>query len=153
DVVKRGLIYVAEDRRLFREMTVRENLLLGAYLPRGQSRIKENLDLVFELYPRLKERQSQLARTLSGGEAQMLALGRGLMSAADFMTIDEPSLGLAPNLVANMLATIERMHRSGITIMLVEQNTAQLETFIDRLYVLEEGRITKESVLRTAASL
>jgi branched-chain amino acid transport system ATP-binding protein len=145
DLVQRGLVYVAEDRRLFPEMTVRENLMLGAYLPRGQERKDENLRLVFGLYPRLKEREDQLANTLSGGEAQMLALGRGLMSAADFMAIDEPSLGLAPNLVRTMLDTIESIKKSGITIMLVEQNTSQLEKFIDRVYVLEEGKNAGES--------
>jgi branched-chain amino acid transport system ATP-binding protein len=145
DLVHRGLVYVAEDRRLFPEMTVRENLMLGAYPRRGRERKDENLKLVFGLYPRLKERQDQLANTLSGGEAQMLALGRGLMSGADFMAIDEPSLGLAPNLVRTMLETIERIKKSGITIMLVEQNTSQLEKFIDRVYVLEEGRIAAES--------
>jgi branched-chain amino acid transport system ATP-binding protein len=103
---------------------------------------------VFGLYPRLKEREDQLANTLSGGEAQMLALGRGLMSGADFMAIDEPSLGLAPNLVRTMLETIERIKKSGITIMLVEQNTSQLEKFIDRVYVLEEGRIAAESSIQ-----
>ena len=144
ELVKRGLVYVAEDRRLFPEMTVRENLMLGAYLRRGQERKDESLRLVFGLYPRLEERQDQLANTLSGGEAQMLALGRGLMSAADFMVIDEPSLGLAPNLVRTMLDTIERVKKSGITIMLVEQNTSQLEKFIDRVYVLEEGEIAGE---------
>jgi branched-chain amino acid transport system ATP-binding protein len=111
DLVQRGLVYIAEDRRLFPEMTVRENLMLGAYLRRGQERKEENLQLVFGLYPRLEERQDQLANTLSGGEAQMLALGRGLMSAADFMAIDEPSLGLAPNLVRTMLDTIERIKK------------------------------------------
>ena len=145
DLVQRGLVYVAEDRRLFPEMTVRENLMLGAYLPRGQERKDETLRLVFGLYPRLKEREDQLANTLSGGEAQMLALGRGLMSAADFMAIDEPSLGLAPNLVRTMLDTIESINKSGITIMLVEQNTSQLEKFIDRVYVLEEGKNAGES--------
>lgn len=155
DLVQQGLVYVAEDRRLFPEMTVRENLVLGAYLRRGQERKDENLRLVFGLYPRLKERQHQLANTLSGGEAQMLALGRGLMSAADFMAIDEPSLGLAPNLVRTMLDTIERIKKSGITIILVEQNTSQLEKFIDRVYVLEEGKIAAESsiqVLREKAA-
>ena len=145
DLVQRGLVYVAEDRRLFPEMTVRENLMLGAYLSRGQERKDENLRLVFGLYPRLKEREDQLANTLSGGEAQMLALGRGLMSAADFMAIDEPSLGLAPNLVRTMLDTIENIKKSGITIMLVEQNTSQLEKFIDRVYVLEEGKNAGET--------
>jgi len=145
DLVQRGLVYVAEDRRLFPEMTVRENLMLGAYLSRGQERKDENLRLVFGLYPRLKEREDQLANTLSGGEAQMLALGRGLMSAADFMAIDEPSLGLAPNLVRTMLDTIENIKKSGITIMLVEQNTSQLEKFIDRVYMLEEGKNAGET--------
>jgi branched-chain amino acid transport system ATP-binding protein len=145
DLVQRGIVYVAEDRRLFPEMTVRENLMLGAYLSRGQERRDENLRLVFGLYPRLKEREDQRANTLSGGEAQMLALGRGLMSAADFMAIDEPSLGLAPNLVQTMLDTIESIKKSGITIMLVEQNTSQLEKFIDRVYVLEEGKNAGES--------
>lgn len=148
DLVQRGLVYVAEDRRLFPEMTVRENLMLGAYLRRGQERKDESLQLVFGLYPRLEERQDQFANTLSGGEAHMLALGRGLMSAADFMAIDEPSLGLAPNLVRTMLDTIERIKKSGVTIMLVEQNTSQLEKFIDRVYVLEEGEIAAESTIQ-----
>ena len=148
DLVQRGLVYVAEDRRLFPEMTVRDNLMLGAYPRRGRERKDENLRLVFGLYPRLQERQDQLANTLSGGEAQMLALGRGLMSGAEFMAIDEPSLGLAPNLVRTMLDTIERIKDSGITIMLVEQNTSQLEKFIDRVYVLEEGRIARESSIQ-----
>ena len=110
EIVERGLVYVAEDRRLFPDMTVRENLDLGAYLTHARKRKNENLNLVFDLYPQLKERQEQVARTLSGGEAQMLALARGLMSAAKFMAIDEPSFGLAPNLVQNMLRTIERIN-------------------------------------------
>lgn len=149
ELVGRGLVYVAEERRLFPEMTVRENLMLGAYLHRGWDRRNENLALVFRLYPRPEERQDQLANTLSGGEAQMLALGRGLMSAADFMAIDEPSLGLAPNLARAMLDTIERIKKAGVTIILVEQNTSQLETFIDRIYILEEGRIASEGPIET----
>jgi branched-chain amino acid transport system ATP-binding protein len=149
DLVGRGLVYVAEERRLFPEMTVRENLMLGAYLRRGWERKDETLKLVFALYPRLEERQNQLANTLSGGEAQMLALGRGLMSAADFMAIDEPSLGLAPNLVRTMLDAIERIKKSGVTIVLVEQNTSQLETFVDRIYILEEGKIAGEGSIET----
>ncbi len=146
--VKRGLVYVAEERHLFPEMTVGENLRLGAYLPRARKRKEESLELVCDLFPRLRERQDQLARTLSGGEARMLALGRGLMSAAEFTAIDEPSLGLAPNLVQNMLNTIERINEAGITILLVEQNTSQLEKFIDRVYVLEEGKTTYEGPLQ-----
>ena len=144
EIVKQGLVYVAEDRRLFPDMTVRENLDLGAYLPRARKRKSKNLNLVFELYPQLKERQGQVARTLSGGEAQMLALARGLMSAAKFMAIDEPSFGLAPNLVQNMLRTIARINKKGITVLLVEENIAQLETFIDRVYFLEEGKTSYE---------
>ncbi len=141
-LVARGLVYVAEERHLFGDMTVRENLDLGAYLPRGRARRAENLERVFTLYPRLRERQRQLARTLSGGEAQMLALGRGLMSGASFMAIDEPSLGLAPNLVTEMLATIGRIQaEGGITVLLVEQNTSQLKDVIERVYVMEDGRI------------
>ena len=98
-LVDRGLVYVAEDRRLFPDMTVKENLMLGAYLERGRRVQDKTLAHVYELYPRLRERERQMARTLSGGEAQMLALGRGLMSAPDLIAIDEPSLGLAPNLV------------------------------------------------------
>jgi len=143
-LVERGLVYVAEDRRLFLDMTVKENLILGAYLPSAQKQKSQNLAMVFELYPRLQERQNQLARTLSGGEAQMLALGRGLMSAARFMAIDEPSLGLAPNLVHEMLQTIKRVNESGVTILLVEQNLSQLDDFISRVYHLEEGRVIDE---------
>ena len=148
EIVKQGLVYVAEDRRLFPDMTVRENLDLGAYLPHARKRKIENLNLVFELYPQLKERQGQVARTLSGGEAQMLALARGLMSAAKFMAIDEPSFGLAPNLVQNMLRTIARINKEGITVLLVEENTTQLETFIDRVYFLEEGKTSYEGPLQ-----
>ena len=148
EIVKQGLVYVAEDRRLFPDMTVRENLDLGAYLPHARKRKGENLNLVFELYPQLKERQGQVARTLSGGEAQMLALARGLMSAAKFMAIDEPSFGLAPNLVQNMLRTIARINKEGITVLLVEENIAQLETFIDRVYFLEEGKTSYEGSLQ-----
>ena len=148
EIVKQGLVYVAEDRRLFPDMTVRENLDLGAYLPHARKRKIENLNLVFELYPQLKERQGQVARTLSGGEAQMLALARGLMSAAKFMAIDEPSFGLAPNLVQNMLRTIARINKEGITVLLVEENIAQLEIFIDRVCFLEEGKTSFEGPLQ-----
>lgn len=144
DLVARGLVYVAEERHLFPDMTVRENLLLGAYLPAAWKVRNRNLDSVFGLYPRLKERQRQLARTLSGGEAQMLALGRGLMSAAKFMAIDEPSLGLAPNLVQTMFQTVKHINEFGMTILLVEQSLAQLEGVLGRVYRLEEGRIVDE---------
>jgi branched-chain amino acid transport system ATP-binding protein len=153
EIVDLGLVYVAEDRRLFPDMTVRENLELGAYPTHARKRKNENLDLVFEIYPQLKERGNQMARTLSGGEAQMLALARGLMSAAKFMAIDEPSLGLAPNLVQIMLRAIQRINKEGITILLVEENIAQLEAFIDRVYFLEEGKTSYEGPLQALEHL
>lgn len=143
DLVGEGIAYVAEDRRLFPDMTVRENLMLGAYAPRARTHRQDNLELVLDLYPRLAGRLSQLARTLSGGEAQMLALGRGLMSAPEFLAIDEPSLGLAPNLVESMLETIGRLNRQGITILMVEQSLALIEGLVSRVYTLEEGVIGK----------
>ena len=149
-LVRRGMVYVAEERHLFQDMTVLENLLLGAYLPRARKEKDSNLALVFDLYPKLRERKDQMARTLSGGEAQMLALGRGLMSAARFLTIDEPSFGLAPNLVHDMLRTVRRVNEMGITVLLVEQHLAQLGHVISRVYRLEEGEIAGETPLAGA---
>lgn len=151
-LVTRGITYVAEERNLFPDMTVLENLALGAYQRRGREHYAKNLELVFELYPRLAERKSQLASTLSGGEAQMVALGRGLMSGARFMAIDEPSLGLAPNLVSSMLQTVRRLNQEGITILLVEQNVSQLEDMVHRMYRLEEGRNAGERDFASAPS-
>jgi branched-chain amino acid transport system ATP-binding protein len=145
ELVARGLVYVAEDRRLFPDMTVRENLLLGAFLDRGRSQERASLERVFSLYPRLAERQEQLARTLSGGEAQMLALGRGLMSAPALLAIDEPSLGLAPKLIDTMLETIAELKRAGMTILLVEQSLSLIDGIVDRVYRLEEGVILNET--------
>jgi branched-chain amino acid transport system ATP-binding protein len=145
-LVSRGLVYVAEDRRLFPDMTVKENLMLGAFLERGRKRQDETLAHVYELYPRLEEREKQLARTLSGGESQMLALGRGLMSAPDLIAIDEPSLGLAPNLVENMLETIRALKEDGMTVLLVEQSLALIEGVVDRIYMLEEGVISETAL-------
>ncbi|WP_291732042.1 ABC transporter ATP-binding protein [Leisingera sp. F5] len=142
-LVGQGLVYVAEDRRLFPDMTVLENLQLGAYLPEARRREKENLDRVFSLYPRLAERRSQLCRSLSGGEAQMVALGRGLMSNPSLLAIDEPSLGLAPNLTETMLRTVSQLNREGLTVLLVEQSLALLEGMIDRVYSIEEGVVTE----------
>ena len=147
ELVRRGMVYVAEERHLFPDMSVLENLLLGAYLPRARKEKDTNLALVFDLYPKLREREDQMAKTLSGGEAQMLALGRGLMSAARFLAIDEPSFGLAPNLVHDMLRTIHRVNEMGITVLLVEQHLAQLGHVITRVYRLEEGEIVGEAAL------
>jgi branched-chain amino acid transport system ATP-binding protein len=134
-------------------MTVRENLLLGAFLERGRSQERESLDRVFDLYPRLAERQEQLARTLSGGEAQMLALGRGLMSAPMMLAIDEPSLGLAPKLVDTMFETIAELKRGGTTILLVEQSLGLIDGIVDRVYRLEEGAISSDRAFAPPASV
>lgn len=142
ELVARGLVYVAEDRRLFLDMTVKENLLLGAFLKRGRQQEKRNLDRVFGLYPRLHERQNQLCRTLSGGESQMVALGRGLMSNPSCLAIDEPSLGLAPNLTATMLETISTLNKQGMTILIVEQSLALIEDIVDEVYTIEEGIVS-----------
>ena len=138
-LVGQGLVYVAEDRRLFPDMTVLENLQLGAYLAGAREHEKHNLDRVFSLYPRLAERRKQLCRSLSGGEAQMVALGRGLMSNPTLLAIDEPSLGLAPNLTEMMLTTVSQLNKDGLTVLIVEQSLALLKGMIDRVYSIEEG--------------
>jgi branched-chain amino acid transport system ATP-binding protein len=143
DLVARGIVHVAEQRHLFSDMTVRENLMLGAYLPRGRGALARNLERVYSLYPRLAERDRQVAKTLSGGEAQMLALGRGLMSEAAFMAIDEPSLGLAPGLTMQMLDTIKTINAQGITILLVEQSLSLIEGRVDQLHEIEEGHVRR----------
>lgn len=141
ELVGRGIVHVAEVRHLFPDMTVRENLTLGAYLPRGRRAMARNLDRVYALYPRLRERDRQIAGTLSGGEKQMLALARGLMAEAEFMAIDEPSLGLAPGLTAQMLDTIQSINAQGVTVLLVEQSLSLIADRVDQLYEIEEGRV------------
>ena len=141
-LVNQGVIYIAENRELFPQMTVLENLKLGAYSKNARQHEKENLDKVFGLFPRLAERKKQLASTMSGGEARMLAIARGLMSNADFLCVDEPSLGLQPNLRLEVFNIIREINRQGKTILLVEQNIPQITEMADKLYVLEEGRIT-----------
>jgi branched-chain amino acid transport system ATP-binding protein len=140
-LVARGIVHVAEVRHLFPDMTVRENLTLGAYLPRGRRAMARNLDRVYALYPRLRERDRQIAGTLSGGEKQMLALARGLMAEAEFIAIDEPSLGLAPGLTAQMLDTIQSINAQGVTVLLVEQSLSLIADRVDQLYEIEEGRV------------
>lgn len=141
--VERGLAYIAEDRRLFGDMSVMENLLLGAYLPRCRKTRFDRLEQIFALYPRLAERKHQLARTLSGGEAQMLALGRGLMTGADCLAIDEPSLGLSPKLTQTLMKTIEDINKAGVTIILVEQSLSLIQHAMTSVYTLSEGHMTK----------
>ncbi len=143
-IVEAGLIYVPEERHLFADMTVLDNLRMGAYSKRARHKEDQNLKLVWDLFPRLKERERQRARNLSGGEAQMLAMGRGLMADARFMAIDEPSLGLAPNLVEQIFAAVKKVNDSGIGVLLVEQNIIQVCDLADRIYLIEEGHVVME---------
>ncbi|MEM2103832.1 MAG: ABC transporter ATP-binding protein [Candidatus Bathyarchaeia archaeon] len=143
-VAEEGLAQVMEGRRLFPQMTVRENLELGAYTKTAWNRKEENIELVYNLFPRLKEREKQLAGTLSGGEQQMLAIGRALMSRPKLLMLDEPSLGLAPKIVLEMFDVIRRIKDEGTTILLVEQNVYHSLSITDRGYVLENGKIVLE---------
>lgn len=137
-----GIAHVPEGRRLFPEMTVRENLEMGSLSGEAKTRRKETMEEVFWLFPRLKERENQLAGSLSGGEQQMLAIGRGLMARPKLLMLDEPSLGLAPVVVDQVFKVIEELHRTrGMTILLVEQNVMEALNACDRAYVLENGRI------------
>jgi branched-chain amino acid transport system ATP-binding protein len=139
-IVERGLIQVPEGRRIFPNLSVRENLELGSYR-RGRARRAQNLERVNAIFPRLRERFGQAAGTLSGGEQQMLAIGRGLMGEPRLLILDEPSLGLSPLLVEEMFALIARINREGLAILLVEQNVVQSLAVAHRAYVLENGRI------------
>ena len=140
-IVEHGLAQVPEGRRVFLQMTVEENLEMGAYT-RPNSEIPDSIADVYERFPRLKERRTQIAGTLSGGEQQMLAMGRALMSKPKVLMLDEPSMGLAPILVEQIFDIIRELHRSGTTILLVEQNAQAALSIADRAYVLETGKIT-----------
>lgn len=143
-IIRLGLAQVPEGRRVFSGLTVQQNLQMGAYTRRdGKEAIQNDFDMVFDLLPRLKERRNQPAGTLSGGEQQMLAMGRGIMSAPDLIMLDEPSLGLAPLLVNTIFDTIKEIKAMGKTILLVEQNALKALSVADNAYVLEQGRITK----------
>ena len=144
EVVRTGIIYVPEERMLFTALSVEENLLLGAYTLNDKERIQENLQFVYSFFPRLKERRDQATLTLSGGEAQMVAIGRGLMSNPRLFMLDEPSLGLAPRLVDEVLDTVRKLKGEGMTILLVEQNVREALEIADRGYVLQTGRIVLE---------
>jgi branched-chain amino acid transport system ATP-binding protein len=141
EICNLGIGQVAEGRQLFPSLTVMENLSMGAALPRARAAAKQSLDEVFALFPRLGERRKQLAGTLSGGEQQMLAIARCLMGRPELIMLDEPSLGLAPTIVHQLLETVHRLNRSGLTVMLVEQNVAASLKISQRAYVLENGRI------------
>ena len=139
-VVERGLALVPEGRRIFLQMTVQENLEMGAFTQKGDT-VQEDLEKVYTLFPRLKERIKQMAGTLSGGEQQMLAMGRALMSRPKLLMLDEPSMGLAPILVEQIFEIIQNLHKAGTTILLVEQNAQAALSVADRGYVLETGKI------------
>ena len=153
EIVRRGIIHVPEGRRVFPDMTVAENLKIGAFLRTDQAAIAQDLDYVYSLFPRLKERNWQLAGTLSGGEQQMLAVGRALMSRPKVLMMDEPSLGLAPLIVKDIFSIIRRVNQDGITVLLIEQNANAALRIADYGYVLETGTIalsgTGEELLKS----
>jgi len=140
-IVERGIAHVPENRRLFPRLTVEDNLRIGAYLPRARRQCGGQLDRVYKLFPRLKDRREQLAGTLSGGEQQMCAIGRALMSDPKLLLMDEPSAGLAPLVVAQVFDLVHRIRAEGLTVLIVEQNVQQVLDVVDRAYLLEVGRI------------
>ena len=143
-IVNLGITYIAENRELFPYMTVLENLKLGAYSKNARAHEKKNLEWVFDLFPQLVDRKKQFASTMSGGEARMLAVARGLMSNADFLCVDEPSLGLQPSLRNEIFSIIKQINEQGKTVLLVEQNIPQIAKLANRIYVMEEGKISFE---------
>jgi len=142
EIIKRGIVHVPEARRLFNEMTVEENLIMGSLHGEAKVRRFETMEECYNLFPRLRERRKQAAGTLSGGEQQMAAVARGIMSLPKLLMLDEPSLGLAPVLVQDIFNIIKGIREQGITVLLVEQNVQSTLTFCDRAYILENGKIT-----------
>jgi branched-chain amino acid transport system ATP-binding protein len=143
-IVKKGIIHVPEGRMIFAPLTVRENLEMGAYTQQDREKVAQSMKRVFASFPRLEERLTQLGGTLSGGEQQMLAMGRGLMAEPKLLLLDEPSMGLAPILVEEIFDIIGGIHEQGVSILLVEQNAAMALSVADRAYVLETGRVVLE---------
>lgn len=139
-IIEHGIVHVPEGRRLFPEMSVEENLIMGSLYGEAKTKRNETIEYVYSLFPRLQERRKQMSGTLSGGEQQMLAVGRGLMSRPRLMMFDEPSLGLAPILVQHIFNLIKKINQEGVTILLVEQNVTQTLAMCNRAYVLENGR-------------
>jgi branched-chain amino acid transport system ATP-binding protein len=143
-IIEQGIVHVPEARRLFPEMTVEENLIMGALYGEAKGKRYETMERVYDLFPRLRERRKQEGGTLSGGEQQMLAVGRGLMSLPHLMMFDEPSLGLAPILVQDIFDMVKRINNEGVTVLLVEQNVRQTLKMCNRAYALENGRVVLE---------
>ena len=143
-VIGQGVVHVPEARRLFREMSVEENLIMGSLSPEAKKKRAQTMAWVYELFPRMKERRKQAAGTMSGGEQQMCAIGRGLMALPKVLMFDEPSLGLSPILVQEVFEIAKRINKEGVTVMLVEQNVRQTLAMCDRAYVLENGRVVLE---------
>ncbi len=141
EVIGRGIAQVPENRRLFPRLSVEDNLKMGAYLPAARAKFAERLAMVYALFPRMKERHAQLAGTLSGGEQQMCAIGRALMSGPKLLLLDEPSAGLAPVVVQAIFEVVRKMSAEGYTVLIVEQNVRQVLKVVDRAYLLETGRI------------
>ena len=140
-IIEYGVAQVPEGRRLFPEMSVRENLIMGSLTPQAKAKRNETMEWVFGLFPRLREREKQMAGTLSGGEQQMLTVGRGLMALPKLIMFDEPSFGLAPIIVADIFKIIQRINKEGVTVLVVEQNIKHTLEICDRGYVLENGRV------------
>jgi branched-chain amino acid transport system ATP-binding protein len=149
-MVEQGIAHVPENRRLFPRLSVEDNLRIGAFIPQARQRFAEQLDRVYNLFPRLKDRRDQLAGTLSGGEQQMCAIGRALMSGPKLLLMDEPSAGLAPLVVAQVFELVRRIRSEGLTVLIVEQNVQQVLDVVDRAYLLEVGAI---KLAGTAAEL
>ena len=147
-IVRRGLVYVPEDRKLFKPLSVEENLKLGAFIVDDEALLAQRLQYVYELFPRLKERLKQAAGSLSGGEQQMLAIGRGLMSGPKLLMLDEPSLGLAPLMVSEVFETVRKLRHEGLTVLLVEQNVREALELTDQGYILQTGRIRQGGASR-----
>ncbi|MBW3097479.1 ABC transporter ATP-binding protein [Pseudohoeflea sp. DP4N28-3] len=143
-IVDRGLALVPEGRLVFQHLSVHENLLLAGHVARARTACKQNIERVFDLFPRLRERRQQNAGSLSGGEQQMLAIGRGLMTMPRLLILDEPSLGLSPILVGSIFSLVKRLNEDGISVLLVEQNVHQTLAIADYAYVLEKGRIVQQ---------
>jgi branched-chain amino acid transport system ATP-binding protein len=151
-MVEQGIAHVPENRRLFPRLTVEDNLRIGAFIAPARARIAERMAWVYDLFPRLKERREQLAGTLSGGEQQMCAIGRALMSGPKLVLLDEPSMGLAPVIVAQVFDLVRRLRAEGYTVLIVEQNVSQVLKIVDRAYLLEVGRIKTSGPARELAA-